>query len=231
MTSPDAIFSRRALLVSLGSLLPLAAAGCTRVSGSSPRVAQPAAPAIPDHLRAMYGAMPKERFPVPAADLANLDPRYYRKVVAYPTPEKPGSVIVDTPERYLYYVLNNGKAVRYGVGIGRAGFAWSGRAHIAYKREWPVWTPPADMIKREPELERWRHGMPPGLANPLGARALYIHQGNKDTLYRIHGTAEAGTIGQAISSGCVRLLHQDIADLYERVRPGSPLVVLGSAEV
>lgn len=177
----------------------------------------------------MYRALPDERFPVPAVALDELDPRFVRKVVAYPTPEKPGSVIVDTATRYLYHVNDNGTAVRYGVGIGAAGFEWSGRAHIAYKREWPKWTPPADMIKREPELERWRNGMPPGIDNPLGARSLYIHQGNRDTLYRIHGTGEAHSIGKAVSSGCVRLLHQDIIDLHRRVRSGSPLLVIPSA--
>ena len=104
-----------------------------------------------------------------------------------------------------------------------------GFSHIAYKRAWPVWTPPDDMIKRQPELERWRHGQPPGPTNPLGPGALYIHQGNQDTLYRLHGTAEVWTIGKAISSGCVRLLHQDIIDLHERVRPGSTIVVLATA--
>ncbi len=131
--------------------------------------------------------------------------------------------------RPVNWTNDNGTAVRYGVGIGAAGFEWSGRAHIAYKREWPTWTPPAEMIKRQPELEKWRRGMPPGIDNPLGARSLYIHQANRDTLYRIHGTGEAHTIGKAVSSGCVRLLHQDIIDLHQRVRSGSTLVVMSSA--
>jgi len=176
----------------------------------------------------MYRAMPEEAFPIPAADLSRLDPDYVRRVVAYPTDEKPGTVVVDTAARYLYHVMPGGLATRYGAGIGRSGFEWSGRAHIAYKREWPTWTPPADMIRRQPGLEKWRHGQPPGINNPLGARALYIHQGNRDTLYRIHGTAETWTIGKAVSSGCVRLLHQDVIHLSNRVRPGSAIVVLGS---
>ena len=176
----------------------------------------------------MYRAIPEEEFPIPAVDLTRLDPRYYRQVVDYPTSEKPGTVVVDTGYRYLYHVQDGGTAMRYGVGIGKAGFEWAGRAHIAYKRKWPVWTPPADMIKRQPQLERWRHGQPASIDNPLGARALYIHQGSQDTLYRLHGTAEAWTIGKAVSSGCVRLLHQDVIDLYERVRPGSAIVVLTS---
>lgn len=174
----------------------------------------------------MYRAMPEERFPIPSVDLQHLDPQYCRQVVEYETAETPGTVIVDTAGRHLYHVEEGGMATRYGVGIGRAGFSWSGRAHIAYKRQWPVWTPPADMIARQPELEKWRHGQPPGIDNALGARALYIHQGNEDTLYRIHGTGQVRTIGQAVSSGCVRLLHQDVIDLHDRVRSGSTIVVL-----
>ena len=226
---PDVTINRRALLGAFGSLLALAAAGCTTTSDGPLVMAEAPATVIPDYARLMYAAMPEEEFPIAAVDLTKLDPRYYRQVVAYPTAEEPGTVVVDTENRFLYHVQEGGTAMRYGVGIGRAGFAWWGRAHIAYKRAWPVWTPPDDMIKRQPELERWRHGQPPGPTNPLGARALYIHQGNEDTLYRLHGTAEVWTIGKAISSGCVRLLHQDIIDLHERVRPGSPIVVLASA--
>jgi lipoprotein-anchoring transpeptidase ErfK/SrfK len=217
---------RRALLASLASLAALAAGGCTTVSPLAPVTAEPARPPIPEDVLLAYAAMPDEQFPIPAVDLSELDPRYFRQVVDYSTQEAPGTVVVDTAERYLYHVQNDGMAMRYGVGIGSAGFEWSGRAHVAYKREWPVWTPPADMIKRQPGLEKWRSGHPPGIDNPLGARALYVHQGNRDTLYRIHGTAEVWTIGNAVSSGCVRLLHQDVIDLYDRVRPGSPMVVL-----
>src|SRR5690606_5026328 len=141
------------------------------------------------------------------------------------TGEKPGTVVVDTANRFLYWTMPEGRAMRYGVGIGRAGFEWNGRAHIAYKRKWPVWTPPAEMIERQPESEKYRHGQPPGLENALGPRALYIHQGNRDTLYRIHGNMDVHSIGKAVSSGCVRLLFQDVMDLYERVPNGSPIVV------
>lgn len=216
---------RRQVLAGLGSLLALGAAGCTTVQPQPPAPPAPPPPVIPDYAQMMYRAMPEEEFPIPAVDLTKLDPLYYRQVVDYPTSEAPGTVIVDTPNRFLYHVQPGGSAMRYGVGIGRAGFSWSGRAHIAYKRQWPTWTPPSDMIDREPELEKWRYGYPPGITNPLGARALYIHQGNQDTLYRLHGTGEAWTIGKAVSSGCVRLLHQDVIDLYERVRPGSAIVV------
>ncbi|WP_417580695.1 L,D-transpeptidase [Pelagibacterium sp.] len=173
----------------------------------------------------MYRALPDEEFPVPAVDVSQIDPKYWRQEVPYPTSEKAGTVVVDTANRFLYHVHDDGTAMRYGIGIGRQGFEWSGRAHVAYKREWPVWTPPAEMIARQPELERWRHGQPPGLDNPLGARSLYIHKGNTDTLYRLHGTGEVWSIGQAVSSGCVRLLHQDVIDLAKRVRDGSPILV------
>ncbi|EAV45195.1 hypothetical protein SIAM614_17759 [Roseibium aggregatum IAM 12614] len=190
---------------------------------------QPLAPWQDPSVLAMYRAMPEEQFPIPAPDLKKVPERYYRKQVDYPTSEKVGTLVVDTSNYYLYLVQENGKAMRYGVGLGRAGFEWSGRARIARKAAWPKWTPPEEMIQRQPELEKWswrNGGMPPGIENPLGARALYIFQGNKDTLYRIHGTAEYWTIGSAVSSGCVRLINQDVIDLYSRVPDGSQIVVL-----
>jgi lipoprotein-anchoring transpeptidase ErfK/SrfK len=190
---------------------------------------QPLAPWQDPSVLAMYRAMPEEQFPIPAPDLKKVPERYYRKQVDYPTSEKVGTLVVDTNNYYLYLVQENGKAMRYGVGLGRAGFEWSGRARIARKAAWPKWTPPEEMIQRQPELEKWswrNGGMPPGIENPLGARALYIFQGNKDTLYRIHGTAEYWTIGSAVSSGCVRLINQDVIDLYSRVPDGSQIVVL-----
>ncbi|WP_404406230.1 L,D-transpeptidase [Pelagibacterium halotolerans] len=217
--------NRRGFLTGAASLLALTAAGCsTTFSPTLP--AQPARPPIPEHARLMYRAMPEEDFSLPAIDLNQLDPIYYRQVVDYPTTEAPGTIVVDTPNRFLYHVQDGDTAMRYGVGIGRAGFAWGGLARIAYGRKWPTWTPPAEMIERQPELEQWRGGQPPGLTNPLGARALYIHQNNRDTLYRLHGTGEVWSIGKAVSSGCVRLLHQDVIDLYDRVAWGSKIVVL-----
>ena len=178
--------------------------------------------------RSMYAAMPDERFPIPAVNLSSLKRKYYRKVVVNPTGAPAGTVYVDTKKYFLYFVEDNNKAVRYGVGLGRAGFEWSGKGRIAWKKKWPTWTPPADMIERDPELEKYsaeNGGMPPGLGNPLGARALYIFQGNRDTLYRLHGTAEVYSIGKAVSSGCVRLLNQDVIDLYDRVPNGAPIIV------
>lgn len=201
----------------------LALAGCSTATSRGPAVEEPKVD--PAFVR-MYAALPNERFPIPAVDLRKIDPTYYRQLVDYPTNERPGTIVVDTRARYLYLVREEGKAMRYGVGIGRAGFSWSGRATIARKQEWPTWTPPAEMIERDPQLEEWRNGMPPALDNPLGARALYIYQDGVDTLYRLHGTTEVWSIGRAVSSGCVRLLNQDVIDLYERVPVNSPIVVV-----
>ncbi len=142
-----------------------------------------------------------------------------RQVVDYRSHEAPGTVIIDTPNTYLYLVLGNGKAMRYGIGVGREGFTWSGTQTISRKAEWPDWTPPAEMIARQPYLPRHMAGGP---GNPLGARAMYL--GN--TIYRIHGTNDPSTIGGRVSSGCIRLTNEDVVDLYSRVNIGSKVVVL-----
>jgi lipoprotein-anchoring transpeptidase ErfK/SrfK len=141
-----------------------------------------------------------------------------REIVAYATKLKPGTIVVETSERRLYLVLPGGEAVRYGIGVGRDGFRWSGQHRITRKAEWPGWTPPPEMRKRVPDLPAY---MPGGPDNPLGARALYIGA----TLYRLHGTSEPWTIGEAVSSGCIRLTNEDIIDLYDRVKVGSMVVV------
>lgn len=219
---PTSAARRNFIQLSSASVLGALLTGCktTRpdVIAAKPRI-------DPFYLE-MYGSMPQERFPVPAVDLRKLDPAYYRRVVTDPTGEKPGTLVVDTADRYLYLVRDGGEAMRYGVGIGRAGFEWSGKGTIAYQKKWPTWTPPAEMIQREPELAKWADGQPPGLANALGARALYIFQNGQDTLYRLHGTGEVWSIGRAVSSGCVRLLHQDVIDLYNRVPNGTPIIVV-----
>ncbi|TLP41785.1 L,D-transpeptidase [Cohaesibacter sp. CAU 1516] len=177
----------------------------------------------------MYGPLPNEQFPLPAINLDKIPEQFLRREMTYQTNENVGTIIVDTKNYFLYLIQENGRAIRYGVGLGRAGFEWSGRAFVARKAVWPTWTPPEDMIARQPELEQWswkNGGMPAGLDNPLGARALYIYQGNKDTLYRLHGTAEIWSIGKAVSSGCVRMLNQDIIDLHRRVPNQTPIVVL-----
>jgi len=154
-----------------------------------------------------------------SAEDAQLEPRLQRQVVDYSTREAPGTIIVDTPNTYLYLVLGNGKAMRYGIGVGREGFTWSGVNQVSRKAEWPDWHPPAEMIARQPYLPRFTAGGP---GNPLGARAMYI--GN--TMYRIHGTNDPTTIGKNVSSGCIRLTNEDVVDLYDRVKPGAKVVVL-----
>ncbi len=174
----------------------------------------------------MYAALNDGGFSLPAVPHKDMDQRFVRRIVPDPTGEAPGTIVVDTAKRYLYLVLPAGEAIRYGVGVGKEGFAWSGRAVIQYKKEWPSWTPPSEMVARKPELEQYRGGMPPGPLNPLGARALYIFKDGRDTLFRIHGSPEWQSIGTQASSGCIRLINQDVIDLFNRVRPGSPVVVL-----
>jgi lipoprotein-anchoring transpeptidase ErfK/SrfK len=150
---------------------------------------------------------------------ADLPARLRRQVVSYTTREAPGTIIIDTPNTYLYLVLRNGQAIRYGIGVGRDGFTWSGVQSISKKAEWPDWTPPAEMIARQPYLPRYMAGGP---GNPLGARAMYLG----GTIYRIHGTNAPGTIGTQVSSGCIRLTNEDVADLYSRVNVGIKVIVL-----
>ena len=151
-----------------------------------------------------------------------LSPQFYRTVVDYPTVEPPGTIIIDTPNTYLYLTIGHGKAIRYGIGVGREGFTWSGTEHISRMKEWPDWLPPQEMIKRQPYLPRFMAG---GETNPLGARAMYL--GN--TVYRIHGTNAPETIGSFVSSGCIRLTNEDVEDLYSRVTVGTTVVVLPGA--
>ena len=146
-----------------------------------------------------------------------------RRLVADPTGEPAGVITINTGTRKLYLSLGNGRAIEYGVGVGREGFLWKGVARIGRKAFWPGWTPPSDMLLRRPDLPRHMEG---GLDNPLGARALYLFQGNKDTLFRIHGTNEPDTIGHAVSSGCIRMNNADVMDLYQRVQKGAKVVVI-----
>lgn len=172
-----------------------------------------------------YGSRKDAGYQLPAIPVSKLPRQYHRQVVRYDTDEKPGTIIVDTKEKFLYFVMPEGKAMRYGIGVGREGFEWTGTARIAYKREWPVWTPPPAMIKRQPELAKWAGGQPPGIMNPLGARALYLYRGGNDSGYRLHGTPVWQSIGKAMSSGCIRLINQDIIDLYERAEVGAKVIV------
>ena len=150
---------------------------------------------------------------------------YERYEIDHPTNEPPGTVIVDTKGRFLYYILNNKRAIRYGVAVGDEAFGWTGVAQMQRKAEWPRWTPPGEMLKRWPHLAQYAGGMDGGPDNPLGARALYLYQNGRDTLYRIHGTNEPEKIGQAVSSGCIRMRNIDVIDLYERTKIGAKVIV------
>jgi len=157
-------------------------------------------------------------------DDAQLDPRLRRQIVNYSSREAPGTLVIDTPHTFLYYVLGNGKAIRYGIGVGREGFTWSGVKSIERKAEWPDWYPPPEMVARQPYLPRMTSGGP---GNPLGARAMYI----AGTQYRIHGTNAPSTIGRHVSSGCIRLANEDVIDLYNRVQIGAKVIVLPQTAV
>ena len=224
---------RRGFVTGLAGASLLGLGGCAghRSAAIQPsRAAASLPPKIspPNHVLAMYAAAPQERFPLPAVEIHQVAVRYWRKRVSFVTRHRPGSIIVDTGNFHLYFVEPGGTAMRYGVSLGQAGFSWSGTGVIQWKRPWPTWTPPAEMITRLPDLAEWsaeNGGMPPGPENPLGARALYIFQNGRDTLYRVHGTPDISSIGSAASSGCVRMLNQDVIDLFNRVRPGARIVV------
>lgn len=215
------MLARRAFLAAL----PAAALGaCARDPAASlPEPAtraaapEPAWPPLPDR----YGAIADEPYPVPAVPEGVVDPRLWRQGVDNPFPgEAAGSIVVDPDAALLYLVQSGGRALRYGVSVGAAGFAWSGHAVLQYGQKWPHWRVPEEMAARWPKYAPYtvaNGGMDPGPGNPLGARALYLYQDGKDTLYRIHGGCEPEHLGQAVSSGCIRMLDQDVIDLYGRV--------------
>ncbi|MGE6740886.1 L,D-transpeptidase family protein [Allorhizobium pseudoryzae] len=231
----DTMNRRRLLsLLAVGTASTLAGCASSGPPGLRPiAIAAPQLPAPPTgrspELDATYGQMVDGGFVIPAVPYWKIPPRFYRQRVANITGEPAGTVIVDTKSRFLYLVESGGEtAMRYGVGIGREGFAWQGEGVIQWRQKWPKWTPPEEMIARQPELAKYsaaNGSMAPGLMNPLGARALYIFQNGKDTLYRLHGNPEWNSIGKAVSSGCVRLMNQDIIDLYERVPNKARIVV------
>ncbi|HWD14573.1 L,D-transpeptidase [Pseudochrobactrum sp. sp1633] len=196
-----------------GLLLTMALAGCSTTTPFQTSTAS-------------YSSVSDAAYVLPTIPVQKIAPEYRRQRVKYETAEAPGTIVVDTQNKFLYHVEPDGKAMRYGIGVGREGFQWKGSAKVAMKREWPTWTPPAPMIKRQPELAKYAGGMKPGLTNPLGARALYLYKGGRDSGYRLHGTPEWWSIGKNVSSGCIRLINQDIMDLYERSDVGAKVVVL-----
>jgi lipoprotein-anchoring transpeptidase ErfK/SrfK len=231
--------SRRSFLRNASaSAALLALAGCVTEEQAGPGAPRPvsstfaAAPFGSSNYAMMYSARTNERFPIPAVDLTKVDPAFLRAEVDYRTSEAPGSIVIDPRAHYLYLVQPGGRAIRYGVGVGKQGFSWSGTARINSKQEWPDWYPPSEMIARRPDIGpqlvqlQSGRGVPGGPRNPIGARGLYLWQGNKDTLYRIHGTNEPHTIGHSVSSGCIRMINQDVIDLYDRVPVGTEVKVL-----
>lgn len=197
--------TRRSLLIGM----PLFLAGCTTGADF-----------------ANYGPVQDGPHRLSRIDLEKFKPELRRQEVAYPTNQPAGSIVVDTPARRLYYVLGNGRAIRYGVGVGREGLALAGNAYVGRKAEWPSWTPTANMIARDAKNRKYAGGVPGGPNNPLGARAMYLYRGGNDTMFRIHGTNQPWSIGQAMSSGCVRMMNHDVMDLYERVNPGTKVLVI-----
>ena len=225
--------TRRAVALGLPLLLGACAAPTSGSRfGWSDNVQVQPTPAMRRRTRAgeyaeIYGEREDGRFVVEAIDLDEIDPINLRREVAWDGREPAGTVVIDPKDRSLHLVREGGRAIRYGVGVGRAGFEWSGRATIRRKAEWPVWTPPREMTQRDAEAAKWAAGMPGGPENPLGARALYLFQGERDTLYRVHGTNDPSSIGEAMSSGCIRMLNHDVIDLYAPVPIGTPVVVIG----
>lgn len=186
------------------------------------------APASAFEAAPSYGQMRDNGIVIPGVPTGKVPQRFHRQVVRSPGSYPSGTVVVDPANHFLYLIEDESRALRYGVSVGKGAFAWSGKAVVARSRTWPRWTPPAEMIARSPNLKTYGKGLEGGLFNPLGARAFYLHQGGRDTLYRIHGTSEWWSIGDDASSGCIRLLNQDIVDLAQRVSIGTPVVVLDS---
>ena len=174
-----------------------------------------------------YGAVRDAGYSLPRIPIEKVPSKYHRQVVKYDTKEKPGTIIVDPGAKRLYQLLGNGRAMRYVVGVARAGRGFSGNANVAFQRDWPYWTPTANMVRRDPELYGpIRNGKPGGLDNPLGARALYLYRNGRDTLYRIHGTSEPKSIGMQASSGCIRMFNQDAMHLAANTPNGTRVIVL-----
>jgi lipoprotein-anchoring transpeptidase ErfK/SrfK len=206
---------RSFLFGSAVSLSALGLAGCVTSDGLSRTEASQ-----------LYGPVADPKFPIPAVDVSKIDPKYFRRTVRYASKEAPGTIIVDPGNYYVYRIEGDGNATRYGANVGREGFLWSGDAYVGRKAEWPTWTPPKEMIQRQPEARKYAGGMPGGLDNPLGARTLYLYQNGRYTLYTIYSTSDPESIGSGVTSGCTGLLTQDMIDLYTRTPVKTKVVVL-----
>jgi lipoprotein-anchoring transpeptidase ErfK/SrfK len=233
--------TRRIFIAGAAATATAALTGCqTTETDTDGNIVARAETPIADPTEAEYALMYAEvsdgGFAIPAVPWQKINKRFLRQTVRNTTGERPGKLIVETSQHMLYFTMPFGRAMRYGVGLGREGFEWTGDGKVGRKTQWPKWHPPDEMIERQPELEKyrttydrkndlWLGGMDGGPRNPLGARALYIFQGQKDTQYRLHGSPEWNSIGKSVSSGCVRLINQDVIDLYRRVPEGTPVIV------
>lgn len=207
----------------LAPLAALALAACT-MEGGGP-VAMAPAP-LTDPAEKIYVSSMDGPHPIVAVPLDKLPETFRRQTVAYESGEAPGTIIIHPGQRLLYFVTGPKTAIRYGISVGRAGFEWAGEAQVSQVRPWPTWTPPPEMIERDPRLAKWEKGQPGGPQNPLGARAIYLLSNGRDYGYRIHGTPEWWSIGRNASSGCIRMINQDVLDLAQRVQPGAKVIVL-----
>ena len=220
--------SRRRFLAS-GAAAILAAGPAMAQSGGEPVAAWMSDPSL---------LPPPESnidYPIEPVNLRQIPEQFRRQIVSYAGPVPAGTIVVDPGHRFLYWVLEDNQAIRYGVGVGREGFAWSGEAEVRMKRRWPRWVPPPEMVQRDKNARKWANGMPGGPDNPLGARALYLYSqtlyaGFADSGYRLHGTNEPHSIGKAMSSGCIRMLNQDIAEVFDRSPVGTRVIVLSVDE-
>lgn len=202
----------------------LGLSACVPTTTASTASAPAIAPVAPPE--EAYLSTSDRGFSVPAVPVEKIPPQFRRQIVDFETTEVPGTIIIDPSSKFLYFVTGKNKAIRYGVSVGRSGFEWHGVADVTNRRAWPTWTPPPEMIDRDPKLAKWANGQPGGPSNPLGARALYLTTNGRDYGYRIHGTPDWWSIGKNASSGCIRMIHQDVMDLYERVPDGAKVIVL-----
>jgi lipoprotein-anchoring transpeptidase ErfK/SrfK len=213
----------------LSVALALLLSGCVSQMTSTPSDSAAAARTAPvEKPEAAYVARMDGPHAIPAVPLEKLPDALRRQEVAYTTDRPAGSIIIHPGQKFLYFVTGRNKAIRYGISVGKAGFEWAGEAVVSETKNWPTWTPPKEMIERSPKLEEWKDGQPGGPINPLGARAIYLLSGGRDYGYRIHGTPDWWSIGKNASSGCIRMIQQDVIDLHQRVQPGAAVLVLNT---
>lgn len=227
------IFLGKASRLAASALALVAVLGLTAcvdpATSNSAATALSDAPPLPSAEENVYLAKSDGSYTIPALPVDQIPEAFRRQVVQYTTNEAPGTIIIDPNQKVLYYVMGKNQALRYGIAVGKAGFQWSGEAVVSQKKQWPTWTPPKEMIARSPALSKWENGQPGGPTNPLGARAIYLLSNGIDYGYRIHGTPDWKSIGRNASSGCIRMINQDVMDLFERVNGGEKVIVLTAA--